>query len=94
MTDRALTEEEHIARAMLMGLLYHHGNGEPFYFRMGADGIPETLSMVDAITLEPLAERMSDNGLSRVKHGKGMRAHNTMFNDFGQNKLKKDFFIL
>jgi hypothetical protein len=84
-----VTEEEHIARAMLLGMCYHHGNGDPFYFKLGADGIPEVMSMLDANTLEPLAEHMPDNGLTRVFHGKGMAAHKALFGDFGSgNKLR------
>lgn len=49
------THEEHKARAALLGLVYHHGNGDgPFYYKLGEDGIPVTESMIDAVTLEPL----------------------------------------
>lgn len=54
MTDK-LTDEEHIARAMLMGMRYHHGNGEPFYYKMAEDGTPSIESMIEADTLEPIA---------------------------------------
>lgn len=50
-----LTDEEHEARAMLMGMRYHHGNGEPFYYGMGEDGLP-TFELLDADTLEPLVD--------------------------------------
>lgn len=49
-----MTEEEHIARSMLLGMSYHHGNGEPFYFKYSKGGILEIESMIDAVTLEPL----------------------------------------
>lgn len=32
-----LTDEEHQARAMLLGMSYHHGRGDPVYFEIGAD---------------------------------------------------------
>ena len=46
-----LTEEEHIARAMLLGLCYHHGNGHPFYWD---EKNFDPATWVDANTLEPL----------------------------------------
>lgn len=51
-----LSEEEHIARAMLLGMRYHGGNGEPFYYALDAGGNVDTMSMVDANTLEPLRQ--------------------------------------
>jgi hypothetical protein len=49
----ALTHEEHKARAMLLGMVYHHGNGgDPFYYKVSEDGIPITESLMDANTLE------------------------------------------
>ena len=59
MTNR-LTEEEHIARAMLLGMRYHHGNGEPFYYKLGADLTMEVGSMLDANTLEPFIQHPVD----------------------------------
>ena len=50
----ALTHEEHETRAMLMGLRYHHGNGDPFYYKPDDGGMPHVLSMIDANTLEPM----------------------------------------
>lgn len=50
-----LTHEEHHARAMLMGMRYHHGNGFPFYYKMERDG-PAVDSMLDANTLEPIID--------------------------------------
>ena len=50
----ALTAEEHETRAMLMGLRYHHGNGDPFYYKPDDGGMPHVLSMIDANTLEPM----------------------------------------
>ena len=47
-----LTDEEHQARAALMGLLYCDGNGAPFYYELGSDGIPIVGTMRDAYTLE------------------------------------------
>jgi hypothetical protein len=81
---RALTEEEHHARAMLMGMCYHHGNGAPVYFRVGDDGIPETLSFIDAETLEPLAARM--NGQTHMLGPRGITAHNAIWNDWGRGE--------
>ena len=49
-----LSHEEHEARAMLMGLRYHHGNGDPFYYKPDENGMPEWTSLVDANTLEPM----------------------------------------
>lgn len=48
------TPEEHEARAMLLGMKYHHGNGDPIYYREAKDGTMELTSLVDAITMEPL----------------------------------------
>lgn len=48
-----LTHEEHQARAMLLGMRYHHGNGDPFYYKM--DGtVVDIDSFIDANTLTPL----------------------------------------
>lgn len=75
---------------MLMGMIYHHNNGDdPFYFKLGSDGIPDTCSMVDAVTLEPLASRMTDNGKIRVHHGLGMKAHTSLWNDWGKGERWK-----
>lgn len=50
-----LSNEEHHARAMLLGMRYHHGNvDDPFYYKLGDDGSIEIMSMIDANTLEPL----------------------------------------
>jgi hypothetical protein len=86
MSERALTEEEHEARAMLLGMRYHHGNGAPVYYKMGADGIPDTMSFIDAETLEPLVERMPSGRIS-INHGKGKEAHNAIWYAFGAGKL-------
>lgn len=51
-----LSDKEHHARAMLMGLRYHHGNGDPFYYSIGGDGVIDVSSMIDANTFEPLWE--------------------------------------
>lgn len=53
-----MTEEEHIARAMLLGMSYHHGNGEPFYYTAGEDGKP--VRMIDADTLKPIPNHKDD----------------------------------
>lgn len=84
-----MTDEEHEARAMLLGLRYHHGNGSPFYYQFADDGTPDTMSLIDANTLEPLAERVpgSRYGGIVVKNGKGKMAHAIMWDDFGQNRL-------
>lgn len=55
MTEK-LTHEEHHARAMLMGMRYHHGNGAPFYYAHGTDGAMDIMSMIDANTLEPIIQ--------------------------------------
>lgn len=56
-----LTDEEHQARAMLMGLRYHDGNGtDPFYYKMGANGEPDVASFIDADTLEPILQHKHD----------------------------------
>lgn len=49
-----LTEEEHKARAMLMGMRYHDGNGEPFYYKEHADGTPAVESFINAGDLSPV----------------------------------------
>lgn len=49
-----LTDEEHKARAMLMGMIYHHGNGSPFYYKGYENGVPIIASIIDADTLEPI----------------------------------------
>lgn len=51
-----LNEDEHIARAMLLGMHYHAGNGEPFYYKKDHDGIPDVTSFLDADTLEPMID--------------------------------------
>lgn len=55
-----LTEEEHKARAMLLGMSYHHGNGEPFYYIPDPDGSPNPASITDADTLEPVVQHRRD----------------------------------
>lgn len=80
-SDRALTEEEHIARAMLMGLLYHHGNGDPFYYEPDELGIPRPSSMLDANTLErwssptekPIHNFVMDDTINAAIRGKRRR---------------------
>lgn len=54
-----LTEEEHIARAMLLGMRYHAGNGEPFYYEQDEQWGTIT-KMIDANTLEPM-ENVNDH---------------------------------
>jgi hypothetical protein len=66
----SLTREEHIARAMLMGMRYHDGNGhDPFYYIVDASGNIDVSNFVDAITLEPLIQHSDEHfdfeGLSR-----------------------------
>lgn len=51
-----LTEEEHIARAMLLGMRYHEGNGDPFYYAVNDVGDVIISSMTDANTLEPVGD--------------------------------------
>ena len=47
-----LSPEEHEARAMLLGLRYHHGNGDPFYYKPEPDtGLPIVSTIVEANTL-------------------------------------------
>lgn len=73
MVDEKLTEEEHIARAMLMGLLYHHGNGDPFYYEPDHNGQPYISSMLDANTLEPMV--IKEEGHVSWLSPKGRRGH-------------------
>lgn len=82
MTEK-LTEEEHIARAMLMGMRYHHGNGEPFYFTYGDDGVPDVLSFVDADTLKPLATKGVHDEII-LSTLKTKRQHNAIWRDWGK----------
>lgn len=53
MVDK-LTDEEHEARAMLLGMRYHHGNGEPFYYEVDETGVPRVETFVNAYTFEPI----------------------------------------
>jgi hypothetical protein len=72
---------------MLLGLCYHTNNGDdPFYYKMGSDGIPEVGSMIDAITLEPLVFHASNplrnTGITWA-NDKGQKAHTALWNEFG-----------
>ena len=52
-----MTDDEHHARAALMGMKYHNDNGGvPFYYKNGTDGIPIITTFIDAETLEPIIE--------------------------------------
>lgn len=51
-----LNEDEHIARAMLLGMHYHAGNGEPFYYKTDDAGLPLVESFMDAETLEYMVD--------------------------------------
>ena len=53
-----MTKEEHITRAMLLGMYYHEGNGEPFYYKKDSDGVPDPTSFIDAETLEPMVDHL------------------------------------
>jgi hypothetical protein len=55
MVMEKLTDDEHHARAMLLGMRYHHGNGEPFYY-FGDDGVPDVNTFIDANTMEPMID--------------------------------------
>jgi len=55
-----LSEDEHIARAMLLGMRYHGGNGEPFYYKTDHDGTPDPASFIDAHSLEPMVQHHHD----------------------------------
>lgn len=70
-----LSHEEHQARAMLMGMRYHHGNGDPFYYK-GGESLADidVSSMIDANTLESMVvhDPESDN---RWLSNDGARAH-------------------
>lgn len=69
-----LTDEEHEARAMLLGMRYHHGNGEPFYYAVDADGGIEVTTMIDANTLEPFINPVGhfmDNVALKASTSKG-----------------------
>lgn len=52
-----MTEDEHKARAMLLGMEYHHGNGMPIYFIRDDMGIPDVTSFVHADTMEPFFDK-------------------------------------
>jgi len=65
-----LTREEHIARAMLLGMRYHDGNGhDPFYYKSGPNGEIDVGNFIDANTLEPFIQHTDDTfdfeGLNR-----------------------------
>lgn len=56
-----LTREEHIARAMLLGMSYHDGNGhDPFYYKISPDGNINLHEFLDANTLEPLIQNVEE----------------------------------
>lgn len=77
-----LTDEEHQARAMLMGMIYHNGNGDgPFYYKI-ANGVPDVTTFIDANTLKPMIEHHHDpyridwTGLQRrVKAKRSLRMY-------------------
>lgn len=90
-----LSHERHKARAMLLGMIYHHGNGDgPFYYKLGEDGIPETESMLDAVTLEPLVikDARQDGSLTYRYNGPDVRnlqrRHNMMWDGSPQKPRK------
>ncbi len=70
-----LTDEEHTARAMLMGMVYHHGNGDPVYYKV-TSGLPELSSFIDANTLEPLVQQEGEQ--PRWMLPAGRRAYNAI----------------
>lgn len=88
-----LTHEEHETRAMLLGMIYHHGNGDPFYWKRGEDGIPITESMIDANTLEPLMLREPTNqsplGYRFKATAKGSKCHNMMWDCPPPQRIKR-----
>lgn len=89
---KTLTHEEHETRAMLLGMIYHHGNGDPFYWKRGEDGIPITESMIDANTLEPLMLRKPTNGpfLAGFKATpKGSKVHHMMWDCPPPQRIKR-----
>ncbi len=69
-----LSEDEHIARAMLLGMHYHGGNGSPFYYAKNADGTPNFASFVDANTLQPMINYETSPTIDWKGIGRKMRA--------------------
>jgi hypothetical protein len=69
------TTDEHICRAMLLGMKYHHGNGDHFYYVPDEDGSPKVISFTDPDTLEPFvpAVDVMDDLLAKSKRPKEWR---------------------
>lgn len=54
-----MTDEEHHARAMLLGMCYHDGNGnDPFYYKKGEETNLD--GFLNANTLEPLIQHTDE----------------------------------
>lgn len=52
---------------MLLGLRYHHGNGDPFYYKPDPDdGMPIFTSIIDARTMEPVVVPRKQNGAYNI----------------------------
>lgn len=62
MDGSKLTEEEHIARAMLMGMWY--GNKAHMYYLRGKNG--GTTKRLDADTLEPINKKQSAERMLKI----------------------------
>ena len=75
-----MTHEEHETRAMLMGLRYHHGNGDPFYYKPDEHGHPYVTTMVDANTLKPMVVKDVEDGMTWAMPA-GRRAHKAFIDD-------------
>jgi len=75
------TDEEHEARALMLGMYYHKGNGMPFYYKVGTDGIPMATSIIDADTLADMMDPWMDKGDFWA------RANKMMWDDFGEDRL-------
>lgn len=78
--DNPLTDDEHHARAMLMGMCYHHGNGDPIYYKVDENGQEYVDSFIDANTLEPLY-RNRTTAEAPWLDARGRRVHDLMIKE-------------
>jgi hypothetical protein len=73
-----MTEEEHQARAAIMGMRYHNGNGFPFYYVVGDDGVPDWLSFIDVDTLEPIITKEANEDLGSARYKADKKVQDAM----------------
>jgi len=57
-----MTRDEHITRAMLLGMQFHHNNGDaPFYYKVDEGGNFIPGSAIDAVTLQGIRIETEDD---------------------------------